>query len=415
MKITACLLAFVVAQDQQGDDAAAAPAAPASDGYGAAATESYGAQETAYGAPSYEAAASPSYAVEKRCCVRRCPEHSPYFSLSSCGCMAGITHTGYATQESYAQENQPSYGAQSTEQSAGYRLLSAPANTVDTRMNRATSSGRICLWVAFAILFLSGWYFMWCAKDFREAARGNFDGVSSETTSQSDARAYGFLSGPSFGAGAICLIAALAYLTMAVGGGFYVRCWDGREFFYARYIDWVITTPLLLHGLAHFSNMPDDSFAWVFFTDVLMIISGLVASTVEGNERWAFFAFAMLMFIPVLQSICAIKDTAINVNFDYGIFFDHYGNLLNLTFITWICYPIIWILAEGTNTLSANGEIFAYTILDVLAKAALGFIIVNAEPCIKGSEIAAAGHVAGAALLAGKLQKAGHTTVGSQN
>ena len=42
----------------------------------------------------------------------------------------------------------------------------------------------------------------------------------------------------------ICMIASLAYLAMATGNGVYVRPFDGREFFYGRYIDWFFTTPL---------------------------------------------------------------------------------------------------------------------------------------------------------------------------
>lgn len=73
-----------------------------------------------------------------------------------------------------------------------------------------------------------------------------------------------FLSNPSLIAGCVCLIASLAYLTMATDNGWYTRCHDGRQFFFARYIDWVVTTPLMLHALAHFANSPDEIWNFLF-------------------------------------------------------------------------------------------------------------------------------------------------------
>ena len=49
------------------------------------------------------------------------------------------------------------------------------------------------------------------------------------------------------------------------GYGSYTRCSDGRTFFYARYIDWVITTPIMLHGLCEFAGAADDVFIYLFF------------------------------------------------------------------------------------------------------------------------------------------------------
>merc|ERR1712100_50682 len=81
-----------------------------------------------------------------------------------------------------------------------------------------------------------------------------------------------FLSGPAMVEGFVCLIASLAYLTMATGHGYYTRC-DGRQFYFARYIDWVLTTPLMLHSLVHFAGASDDTFIYMFFMDVLMIVA----------------------------------------------------------------------------------------------------------------------------------------------
>merc|ERR1711924_578666 len=53
-----------------------------------------------------------------------------------------------------------------------------------------------------------------------------------------------------------------------------------------------------------------------------------------------------------------------------------YRRAMNLTVLTWICYPIIWICAEGTGTISVEGENIAYTVLDILSKSLFGWLIV---------------------------------------
>ena len=50
--------------------------------------------------------------------------------------------------------------------------------------------------------------------------------------------------------GIVCLIAACAYVAMATGQGAVLIENVGRNFYFARYIDWAFTTPLLLLTLA---------------------------------------------------------------------------------------------------------------------------------------------------------------------
>merc|ERR1719272_2265895 len=122
--------------------------------------------------------------------------------------MAGIQYaTAAYSQGSNYQQEEPSYGQGSSEgqESDGYRQLRAPADTIDTRRNRITHTGRITLWIVFIIFFLSGWYFFSRSWAFYEGADDNGNSVAN-----TDARIYAFLSDPAQGAGVICLIAALA-------------------------------------------------------------------------------------------------------------------------------------------------------------------------------------------------------------
>lgn len=176
----------------------------------------------------------------------------------------------------------------------------------------------------------------------------------------------------------ITLIASLAYMVMATGHGYYFRPFDCRQFFYARYIDWAFTTPLMLIDLLGFSGATADTRFFLLGVDFLMIIAGLIGSFVEGDEKYAFFGFGMLMFAPIIYYLLVDLKDAAKTNKSQEIQ-DVYNKISMLTAITWACYPVVWLFAEGSNKLTADTEVYAYTLLDLLAKSVFGFFIINAR------------------------------------
>lgn len=59
-----------------------------------------------------------------------------------------------------------------------------------------------------------------------------------------------------------------------------------RAIFYARYIDWVITTPLLLMDLLLTVAMPWPTIIWVIFLDEVMIVTGLIGALVSTRYKF---------------------------------------------------------------------------------------------------------------------------------
>jgi bacteriorhodopsin len=178
----------------------------------------------------------------------------------------------------------------------------------------------------------------------------------------------------------ITLIASLAYLVMATGHGYYFRPFDCRQFFYTRYVDWAFTTPLMLIDLLGFSGATADTQFFLIGVDFLMIIAGLIGSFVEGDEKYAFFGFGMLMFAPIIYYLLVdLKEAAKTKSQAVQ---DVYNKISMLTAITWACYPVVWLFAEGSNKLSADTEVYAYTFLDLLAKSVFGFFIINARAAL---------------------------------
>merc|ERR1712118_346267 len=80
----------------------------------------------------------------------------------------------------------------------------------------------------------------------------------------------------------------------------------------------------------------------------------------------------MIMFAPIIMTLNNLKATA---PADTSAL---YNKIANLTIVTWIFYPVVWLAAEGSNSLAPDKEALAYTVLDVLAKSVFGFIIISA-------------------------------------
>ncbi|GHO81724.1 rhodopsin [Ktedonobacter sp. SOSP1-85] len=177
----------------------------------------------------------------------------------------------------------------------------------------------------------------------------------------------------------ITLIAATLYMTMASGyGGIGL---NGKVILFGRYIDWVITTPLLLMNLALIAlprNFPSRLavIGTMIAADVYMIVSGLGASLIRSNFRWAFFAVSCAGFLAVLYFIVVKLTPEANVR--SGPVQRHYSTLAIMLIALWVCYPIVWILGtEGFGVISLLPEVILYAILDILAKGAFGFVLLS--------------------------------------
>jgi bacteriorhodopsin len=58
-----------------------------------------------------------------------------------------------------------------------------------------------------------------------------------------------------------------------------------RAIWYARYIDWTITTPLLLLELLLVTGLPLSQIFSVLFFDILMIETGLIGALVRSRYK----------------------------------------------------------------------------------------------------------------------------------
>ncbi len=178
---------------------------------------------------------------------------------------------------------------------------------------------------------------------------------------------------------AIVAVAAFSYLMMATGAG--STNIGSRIFYFFRYIDWLITTPLLLLDLALLAIATPRSnvslIASLMALDVVMILTGLLAgSRTSGFGRGFWFivstiALVALLYLLVTRIFQAASNQPQSVS-------QVFRTLANLTLVLWSLYPIVWLLGtEGFNAVGSTGEIFLFLILDFLAKIGFGILLLT--------------------------------------
>jgi len=186
----------------------------------------------------------------------------------------------------------------------------------------------------------------------------------------------------------ITIIAALSYFAMATGHGVsYNKIVINeehdhvpdtthvifRQVFWARYVDWVLTTPLLLLDLSILAGLNGGHILMAIIADVIMILAGLFSAFgTEGTpQKWGWYAIACISYLVVIWHLALHgRATAFARSDKVGKFF---AAIALYTVVVWTAYPIIWALADGSRHLSVDGEIIAYAILDILAKPVFGF------------------------------------------
>ncbi|KAH9821367.1 bacteriorhodopsin [Teratosphaeria destructans] len=139
-----------------------------------------------------------------------------------------------------------------------------------------------------------------------------------------------------------------------------------REIFYARYIDWFVTTPLLIMDLLLTAGMPWPTIAWAIFMDEVMVVTGLLGALVHSRFKWGFYGFGCAAMFYVFWIIAFEgRKHARRLGRDIHRVYVLCGVL---TLVIWLLYPIAWGVSEGGNVITPDSEAVFYGILDLCAK-----------------------------------------------
>lgn len=170
----------------------------------------------------------------------------------------------------------------------------------------------------------------------------------------------------------ITLWAAALYLSMILGET--ITPLHGRDVFWGRYVDWVVTTPLLLLDLGVLAGLRPKLIAGVIAADIFMILTGLVAALETKPTNYLWYIISCGAFLTIVVSLVTeFTASAARRNVKVNNLF---LGLRNILIVLWCGYPIVWILgAEGFSIINVGLETAFYTIIDLCAKVGFGLIL----------------------------------------
>ncbi|KAH8805850.1 hypothetical protein F5884DRAFT_755401 [Xylogone sp. PMI_703] len=145
-----------------------------------------------------------------------------------------------------------------------------------------------------------------------------------------------------------------------------------RQVFWAHYVQWALTTPLLILNLAFLAGLSGASIIVAIFSNISMVLLGLFsASAHRSAPKWGYFAMAIVAYLfiiyqfilPARRAVLARDNTTTKIYASLGVF----------VFILWTLYPILWALGDGAGKWDVDTGVIAYAVLDILAVPVFGF------------------------------------------
>lgn len=194
-------------------------------------------------------------------------------------------------------------------------------------------------------------------------------------------------------------IAFTNYLAMATGFGVVdlaplLQGVEEKPIYWARYTDWILTTPLLLYDLALLAGADTEDISTLIGLDVMMIITGIVATLAVGPvsaigfetdaHRVLWWGVSTGFFVVLLVFLFSgLSDKVSKLDSEtQGTF-----NILRiLIVILWSAYPVWWLIgSEGLGVLGLTTETAGFAVLDLTAKVGFGIILLRSHSILESS------------------------------
>lgn len=217
-----------------------------------------------------------------------------------------------------------------------------------------TETGTRTLWVVFVLMLISSAVFAgmsWTVPIVSDQAAAFPLSVApkADLTLSQSRRLYHIITT------LITIFASLSYFAMATGHGTaynHITVREShkhvpdtthdlyRQVFWARYVDWSVTTPLLLLDLCLLAGMNGGHILMAIIADIIMIMTGLFAAFgSEGTpQKWGWYAMACVAYLVVIWHLVLHgRAQAMSKGGKVGNFF---GAIGLFTLVIWTIYPM---------------------------------------------------------------------------
>jgi len=150
-----------------------------------------------------------------------------------------------------------------------------------------------------------------------------------------------------------------------------------------RYMDWLLTVPLLLIEILLVMNLDQESFSTKSKTlgmgSALMIVSGYYGELFVGGNlapRWICWCLSMTFFLYICHELLVGLAAATNSEVD-PVVKSKIRVAQNMTVVSWCTYPIVYLFPMfGITASNAVVAIqIGYCISDIISKCGVGLVI----------------------------------------
>jgi bacteriorhodopsin len=184
----------------------------------------------------------------------------------------------------------------------------------------------------------------------------------------------------------VTLISTFTYYATATGGGWdYHHVWVNnehkhdipdthkvvlRQIFWARYVDWLLTTPLILFNLGALAGLSGSNILNTVVAATAMNFASIFSIYSHGSRtKWGWYAISWVSFAVVgWHLVVSARATAQRRGGQLL-----YNPIAIYVFLVWVGYLVITAVSDISRGISPNEAVIAYAVLDILAKPALGF------------------------------------------
>lgn len=180
----------------------------------------------------------------------------------------------------------------------------------------------------------------------------------------------------------------LAYMAMALDQGKVEAA--GQMAHYARYIDWIVTTPLLLLSLSwtamQFIKKDWTLIGFLMSTQVVVITTGLIADLSERDwVRYLWYTCGVAAFLIVLWGIWV--PLRAKSKSQGGELAELHDKLTIYFTVLWVSYPIVWILGpSGFGWLNQDIDTFLFCLLPFFSKVGFSFLDLHGLRTLQGRQ-----------------------------
>ncbi|HHP7232067.1 MAG TPA: bacteriorhodopsin [Xenococcaceae cyanobacterium] len=174
----------------------------------------------------------------------------------------------------------------------------------------------------------------------------------------------------------------LAYLTMTLPQDEFEQGKvevAGQITHFARYGDWIVTTPLLLLALSWTAmhRLPKKDWTLItslMVTQVMVVLCGLIADlSIIPWVRYLWYINGVVAFLVVMWGIwIPLRNKTKSQGADLSSFYD---KLTTYFTVLWICYPIVWILGpSGFGVFNQTVDTFLFCLIPFFSKVGFSYL-----------------------------------------